>query len=161
MKKLIIISFILLSFAGIGQNLDRVAISSGGISSDTLNATIGEIFVFSISSGGMSLDAGTQSDTSNSGGMTTTGIAVANDASVLVFPNPVNDFLILRIDGIADETIAFSIFDATGRLTLQYNAIPANSVYTLRVSQLPTGNYFLNGITASGKTFSNIQFVKQ
>ena len=37
------------------QNLDRVALSSGGISSDTLNATIGEIFVFSVNKSGISL----------------------------------------------------------------------------------------------------------
>lgn len=161
MTRLTVIFFMLLTVSGFSQNLDRIAISSGGISSDTLNATIGEIFVFSISSGGVSLDAGSQSDTSNSGGMTTTAIVVANEASALVFPNPVNDFLNLRIDGIADEAIAFSIFDAAGRLIQQHNTIPANRVYTLRVSELSAGNYFLSGMTASGKTFSNIQFVKQ
>lgn len=161
MRQLIFLTITIFALCAKAQNLDRIAISSGGISSDTLNATIGEIFVFSISSGGISLDAGTQSDTSNSGGMNTTGIVSAQETAALVFPNPVSDFLNLRIDGINDETIAFSIFDAAGRLIQQHNAIPANRVYTLRVSELSAGNYFLNGSTASGKSFGNIQFVKQ
>ncbi|NLL28714.1 MAG: T9SS type A sorting domain-containing protein [Bacteroidales bacterium] len=161
MKHLYLILFMLLSFAGFSQNFDRIAISSGGISSDTLNATIGEVFVFSISSGGISLDAGSQSDTSNTSGITASEIFAAKESSAFVFPNPVSDFLNLMIDGVADETIAFSIFDAAGRLVLQHNSVPANNLYTLRVQSLSAGNYFLSGITSSGKTFSNIQFVKQ
>lgn len=160
MKHLILISIMLLSFAGFSQNLDRIAISSGGISSDTLNATIGEIFVFSISSGGISLDAGSQSDTTNSGGITTT-IEALRGAVTLVFPNPVSDFVNMKIADANDDPLVFSVFDATGRLVMQQNAAAVNHIYTIGVSQLVAGQYFLSGMASSGKQFGNIQFVKQ
>ena len=52
MKKiLLILLFTHSSFILFCQNLDRIAISSGGMSYDNFNITIGQTFVFNIFSG--------------------------------------------------------------------------------------------------------------
>lgn len=143
------------------QNLDRVAISSGGISSDTLNATIGEIFVFSVNSSGISLDAGSQSDESNTGGIpnsiTQTDIS---RTEILVYPNPVKDNLNLKINGLNSETISFQVYDVSGKLVLQSNKSGINNLYNIKVEQLQQGNYFIKGYTANGLSIGEIKFIK-
>lgn len=160
---LTLIAFCLFSFgtAMQAQNLDRVAISSGGISSDTLNATIGEIFVFSVSESGISLDAGAQSDQNNTGGMTTTITkAETNQTEMLVYPNPVEDFLNLQIIGLSSETVSFQVYDAVGKLVLQHNSIGTNNLHRLQVKQLQQGNYFIQGYTPKGESIGQIKFIK-
>ena len=166
MKKTITLLF-LLCFLGIAnvnsQNLDRIALSSGGISSDTLNATIGEIFVFSINANGVSLDAGMQSDNGNTGCITTSANQTqmtTEKPEVLVYPNPVEDFLNLRINGIGSETISFQIYDADGKLVVQQNTAGTSNLYQLQVSQLSQGNYFIQGYSAKGETIGKIKFIK-
>lgn len=144
-----------------GQNLDRVALSSGGISSDTLNATIGEIFVFSVSNGGISLDAGSQSDNTNTGGLQSSVTQTeTTQSAVLVYPNPVGDLLNLQINGLSSETVSFQVFDISGKLILQYNSVGANHLHQLQVKHLPSGNYFIQGYTAKGETIRKIKFIK-
>ena len=143
------------------QNLDRVAISSGGISSDTINATIGETFVFSLSNTGISLDAGAQSDQNNTGGMTNTVTKTEiNQADMLVYPNPVQDFLNLQISGLSSETVSFQVYDAAGKLVMQYNSVGSNNLHRLQVKQLPQGNYFIQGYTPKGEAIGKIKFIK-
>ena len=159
------IAFCLFCFATAklqAQNLDRVAISSGGISSDTINATIGEIFVFSVSESGMSLDAGAQSDQNNTGGMTTTISQSSSTVSkdMLIYPNPVQDFLNLQISGLSSETVSFQVFDAAGKLVMQYNSVGTNNLHRLQVKQLPQGNYFIKGYTPKGEAIGKIKFIK-
>jgi hypothetical protein len=165
MKKLIIL--IALCLLGFGtsilqaQNFDRIAISSGGISSDTINATIGEVFVFSVSGGGISLNSGSQSDTNNTGGIFTTATKTENTQSqILVYPNPVKEYMNLRIIGLNSETIAFNVYDATGRLVIQENSIGENNLYRIQVKQLTQGNYFIQGYTPKGETIGKINFIK-
>jgi hypothetical protein len=161
--KILIIALFLLGFgvAMQAQTLDRISLSSGGISSDTLNATLGEIFVFSVSSGGISLDAGSQSDNSNTGGIPSSVTQNETVQSVvLVYPNPVGDLLNLQINGLKSETIAFQVFDISGKLVLQYNSVGANHIHQLQVKQLPSGNYFIQGYTANGENIRKIKFIK-
>jgi len=161
--KILLIALSLISYAMTlkAQTLDRVALSSGGISSDTINATIGEIFVFSVSESGISLDAGAQSDQNNTGGMTTTVTKTEiSKAVLLVYPNPVEDFLNLQINGLSSETVSFQVYDATGKLVLQYNSVGANNLHRLQVKQLPQGNYFLLGYTPNGEAIGQIKFIK-
>jgi len=143
------------------QTFDRVAISSGGISSDTINATIGELFVFTAAGGGMSLDAGAQSGTDNTGGLVTTITNAKNpQTEILVYPNPVADYLNLQINGLKSENIAFQVFDVAGKLVLTQNGSGNNSVYRLNVHTLSAGDYFINGYTPQGESFGQIKFIK-
>ena len=144
------------------QTFDRIALSSGGISSDTINATIGEIFVFTVTGGGMSLDAGAQSDQNNTGGGIITSITKTENQTtdILVYPNPVQDYVNLHIQGLNSKTVSFQIFDAGGKLAMQQNSAGSNDLYRLQVGQLPQGNYFIQGFTAQGATFGKIKFIK-
>lgn len=163
-KKLKLSAILLLGLGLTGldaQNLDRVALSSGGIASDTLNATIGEIFVFSVNGSGINLDAGSQSDQSNTGGIVTTAIQIEKaPTEILVYPNPVQDFLNLQIYGINSETVSFQVYDSGGKLIMQQNNLGANNLYQIQVKQLPQGNYFIHGYTPKGKTIGKINFIK-
>jgi len=154
-------------FCGIGisivqaQTFDRVAISSGGISSDTINATIGELFVFTVTGGGMSLDAGSQSGTNNTGGLITTVTKTeSQQTEILVYPNPVADYLNLQINGLHSENISFQVFDVGGKLVLNQNGTGNNSVYRLNVHTLSAGDYFIKGYTSQGESFNQIKFIK-
>jgi len=158
-----LIVFCLLSFRTTiqAQTLDRVALSSGGISSDTINATIGEIFVFSVNASGISLDAGAQSDQNNTGGMTTTVTKTEiNLTELLIYPNPVEDYLNLQINGLSSETVSFQVYDVAGNLVLQLNSVGANNLHRLQVNHLPQGNYFVQGYTPKGETIGQIKFIK-
>jgi hypothetical protein len=165
MKKtrILIIALFLYGFgvAMQAQTLDRISLSSGGISSDTLNATLGEIFVFSVSSGGISLVAGSQSDNSNTGGIPSS--VTQNEtvqSAVLVYPNPVGDLLNLQINGLKSETIAFQVFDINGKVVLQQTISNTDKTYKLKVTNLTAGNYFVNGYSATGEKIRNVKFIK-
>ena len=135
MKKTILILISL--FAGItllqAQNLDRVTLSSGGISHEGISATIGELFVFSINADGISLDAGGQSDEEDTGGVpdlpTANPLQVEQKMQTMVYPNPVEDLLNLQINGLKSETVAFQVFDALGKLVLQQTKSSSEKLY--------------------------------
>jgi hypothetical protein len=160
---LILTTFVLYTNA---QNLDRVTISSGGISADEISATIGEVFVFSVSDGDISFDAGGQSDEENTGGLTDNDTPikspeiVANNKKITVYPNPVQDNLNMQINGLENSAISFQIYDATGKLVKQHNANNSDFMYQIRVNELPQGNYFIKGFTAKGESIGEIKFIK-
>ncbi|MEI6822950.1 MAG: T9SS type A sorting domain-containing protein [Bacteroidota bacterium] len=164
MKKYSLITCFLILFSTAilqAQNLDRVAISSGGISSDTLNATIGEIFVFNVNSSGINISSGSQNGTGNTGGMPTTINETKNSQpEILVYPNPVDDLLNLQINGMSTKTISFQVFNISGKLVLQYNSVGVNNLYQLHLRQLSPGNYFIQGYTTKGETIGKIKFIK-
>ena len=166
MKKTLLILITL--FAAItflqGQNLDRITLSSGGISNEGISATIGELFVFSINADGISLDAGGQSDNEDTGGIpdmpTAKPLLVEQQMRTLVYPNPVEDLLNLQINGLKSETVAFQVFDAAGKIVLQQTKSSAEKSYQLDVSKLTSGNYFIKGYSAVGENIGEIKFIK-
>lgn len=109
----------------------------------------------------MSLDAGSQSNTGNTGGLITTVTKTENQkADMLIYPNPVDDYLNIQIMGLTSEIVAFHVFDILGKLVMQQNSVSKNNLYRLQVSQLTSGNYFIQGYTPKGETFGKIQFIK-
>lgn len=153
-----------LSISGYSQNLDRVTLSSGGVSNDGISATIGELFVFSINGSGISLDAGGQSDVEETGGIpsltTSVSSVIVQNAKVLVYPNPVAEVLNLQINGLNSETVAFQIFDVLGTLVLQQTKTSAYRIFKIEVSQLKSGNYFIKGYSVNGENIGEIKFIK-
>ncbi|MBN2779012.1 MAG: T9SS type A sorting domain-containing protein [Bacteroidales bacterium] len=166
MKKIFLILISL--FLGItflqAQNLDRVTLSSGGISNEGISATIGELFVFSINADGISLDAGGQSDEEDTGGIpdvpTSNPMQIETQMQTLVYPNPVEDLLNLQINGLKSETVSFQVFDALGKLVLQQTKSSAEKIYQLDVSKLTSGNYFIKGYSTVGENIGEIKFIK-
>lgn len=150
------------SFTGLqAQTFDRVALSSGGISSDTINATIGEIFVFSVSNAGISFGAGSQSGNSNTGGISSSDTKMESiQTSVFVYPNPVVAFLNLQITGLQSETITFQVVDVNGKVVLQQTISNSDKTYQVNVSNLSAGNYIVQGYSVSGEKIKNIKFIK-
>ncbi len=170
MKKTIFLLLIFTTFVLYtnAQNLDRVIISSGGISADKISATIGEVFVFSIINGDFSFAAGGQSDEEDTGGLTNRNTPTqkkakiyANNKQITLFPNPVYDFLNIQIKGLENPAISFQIFDATGKLVKQHNANNSDFLYQIGVNEFPPGNYFIKGFTAKGESIGEIRFTKQ
>lgn len=148
----------------IAQNLDRVTLSSGGISNEGISATIGELFVFSINADGISLDAGGQSDEEDTGGVpdlpTANPLQVEQKMQTMVYPNPVEDLLNLQINGLKSETVAFQVFDALGKLVLQQTKSSSEKLYQLKVSELTSGNYYIRGYSVLGENIGEIKFIK-
>lgn len=146
------------------QTLDRVTLSSGGISNEGISATIGELFVFSINADGISLDAGGQSDEEDTGGIpdvpTSNPMQIETQMQTLVYPNPVEDLLNLQINGLKSETVSFQVFDAVGKIVLQETKSSADRVFQIKVSQLTAGNYFIKGYSVAGENIGEIKFIK-
>ncbi|NCC88127.1 MAG: T9SS type A sorting domain-containing protein [Clostridia bacterium] len=146
------------------QNLDRVTLSSGGISNEGISATIGELFVFSINAEGISLDAGGQSDNEDTGGIpdlpTENPMQVGHEMQTLVYPNPVEEMLNLQINGLKSETVSFQVFDAAGKIVLQETKYSAERIFQIKVSQLTAGNYFIKGYSVAGENIGEIKFIK-
>ena len=153
-----------LNTLGYAQNLDRVTLSSGGISNDGISATIGELFVFSINADGISLDAGGQSDNTDTGGIPdvpgSAPTVIQQNTQVFVYPNPVDDMLNLQINGLNSETVAFQVFDVLGKIVLQQTKSSADKIFQIEVSELKTGNYFIKGYSVAGENIGEIKFIK-
>jgi len=160
----LILSLLFLIFFGKAhaQTLDRAVISSGGIVSDTINGTIGEVFVFNLSANGvMSLSSGSQSDTGYTGGLPVALVnSKTNQQSILVYPNPVDAYVHLQINGLKAGTVTFHVFDASGKMVLQHDASAVNKIYNIPVKQLRSGNYYIAGFTTSGESIGKIEFIK-
>jgi hypothetical protein len=146
------------------QNLDRVTLSSGGISNERISATIGELFVFSINAEGISLDAGGQSDNEDTGGIpeipTANPLQVEEQMQALVYPNPVEDLLNLQINGLKSEIVAFQVFDAAGKVVLQETKSSSERIFQIKVSELTSGNYYIKGYSVIGENIGEIKFIK-
>jgi hypothetical protein len=164
MKKILfLLLFILPGYIScFSQTLDRITIAAGGISSDSMSATIGELFVFSMSNGGYSLDAGGQSDNKNTGGLGAgiSPISQKDGDKVLLYPNPVKDIINIQINGSQESAIYLVIFDASGKLALQRTAKYENGLFNIGVQSLVPGIYTMNGYTNSGQRLAPVVFTK-
>lgn len=166
MKKQLLVllfAFFYCTLIAVSQSLDRTAISSGGLSGDILNATIGEVFVFSLNNSGLSLNSGSQSDRNFTGGLTAVIKRNGEDTGsdfLLIYPNPVENFLNLQINGLLNETITFQIFDADAKLLMQQKNVSTDHIFQLKVSQLPHGHYYIRASTSLGGWVEKINFIK-
>jgi len=169
-KYLIIISLIFCVFQINAQNIDRAAISAGGLNDNMINATIGQIFDVSMTSDEISIDFGTFSDTTFVGGKILnpdTAIIVASvkqissfdTESISCFPNPVKD--VLNID-FPNNKENFTIFvsDIFGKQILSFSNVNSDNKVGLNVQNLPSGTYILNFKTKTNTNYSPVKFVK-
>lgn len=162
MKKATMFSFLfMLVFASFSQSLDRVAVSAGGIATDQLNATIGQLFVFSKSANGSSLDAGAQSGTGNTGGVQIGIIEVEpiEINSVEFYPNPVSEIMTINLKNMSNERITISIIDISGKLISQKDYKVENQI-NINVSDLPASTYLLS-FNSTNQCFKSVTFIKK
>jgi hypothetical protein len=77
--------------------------------------------------------------------------------SVLVYPNPANDELLIQSDLFTADNISLSVFDVTGKKqTVNYKS--HNNVIKLNTSLLASGSYSIK-LNVSGKEVSR-KFIK-
>ena len=76
-----------------------------------------------------------------------------NRQYVQVYPNPATDEVFIRVEGVKEEKINLSIFDAQGRLCLseqvQQALSQSSSTHVLAVSSLKDGYYIIHVQTDS------------
>jgi len=67
----------------------------------------------------------------------------------------------LTVDYIGNEEIQVNIIDINGRILQQHSRDKnANPTFTLNISDIPTGIYFIQTITANGLVMTE-KFIKQ
>jgi len=105
------------------QTLDRIAISSGGNSTDEVSYVIGEVFNLSLSDGNYSFDTGTQGGTGNTGGDNnyTTIEQIATLNLISCYPNPASDIIYFNFKGEKIKNISIQIFDISGEVFTDYD----------------------------------------
>ena len=69
----------------------------------------------------------------------------ANNSSFNVYPNPVSDFITLKINAQKELNVAVELLDATGKLILKENAsfTKEKADFKLNISSLSAGTYYL------------------
>jgi hypothetical protein len=96
---------------------------------------------------------GCQSDTSLFYPFLFDGVEESEGPSMIIMPNPANNLLLIRLDGVWTGEWKWQLLDQSGKLLLEsgYNLKPEASV---DVSELPAGMYF---VRISRSDFSRIQ----
>jgi Secretion system C-terminal sorting domain len=87
-------------------------------------------------------------DTSNAGILSITDVGI-NDFSInktTVYPNPVNDILLVKIDNKTSDFVQISIYDVLGKLLMEFpkeNLFKGVNSFDLNVRTLAKGVYYL------------------
>lgn len=85
-----------------------------------------------------------------------------NTEDVSLYPNPASDQLFIST-GKFHNSLIVEVYDVQGR-QLQLGNNPqhvSNSVYTMQVTSLASGVYFLKLITDGGQVLQNIKLIKE
>ena len=153
-KTTISIVWILLCFF-IKTSFGQEVVSSGGDSysnaSSSIDFTIGEVIINTVTDGTSTLTQGFHQSKWNLVGIT----EYLPEYDALVFPNPTED--ILNIKTQAFDNVMYSLYDAQGKLVIQNKLSAAQTL--IQVSHLAAGSYslILNNKTQKLKTFNLIK----
>ncbi len=98
----------------------------------------------------------------NDNNLTASNFETAN--SLKVYPNPVIDFITLKIDNLDDLVLSIELFDINGKLVkiLEKEAPVSNSIFTknYNFTDLKCGIYFLKIIKQKNETPTYIKIIK-
>jgi hypothetical protein len=125
-----------------------------------MNYTIGETFVFSFSSSdGFSLESGTASSESNTGGILLTEISPDKvEFSAIVFPNPVSESIHIYTQNCTKELLIFCLIDLSGRIVMEMES--NEEQVEMECTFLPAGMYKLKVIDSFSKKYIAINLEK-
>ena len=75
-----------------------------------------------------------------------TSISNLNDEqnNFLVYPNPTNDFVTIKLKNIVSDEITISLTDLSGRKIKQWNLINTENAIQLPLNDIVPGCYFIN-----------------
>ena len=144
MKKLIMGGFLLSFVIGImAQNLDRISLSSGGLTNDKMSVNIGELFAFTLSDNKQSFEMGSLGSIKNTGGINLpSSVKTAENVQhqVMCYPNPVKDQLTFSVSNASNHSIDVTIFDISGKIMAQTRT-NSPELTKLDVTGLKPGQY--------------------
>ncbi|MBM3160180.1 MAG: T9SS type A sorting domain-containing protein, partial [Bacteroidetes bacterium] len=83
---------------------------------------------------------------------TSTASVEESEISVNIFPNPVNDLLIIQLNGLNKSDLQVELIDLNGRIIVQQTIGKGSTIGYVDVSTVYTGNYLLK--------FKNQHFTK-
>jgi PKD repeat protein len=78
-----------------------------------------------------------------------------------IYPNPAQEVLNLKVEGVAQASIIISNFSGTVFYNSAATSINANQAQQINISHLPQGYYIAKVVSADGKTKSELKFYKQ
>jgi len=145
------------------QNLDRIAISSGGMSTDVVNYVIGEVFNFTMASGGnITIETGTLGSTVNTGGLHngTKIEEVAELKKVACYPNPAIDAIYFTINDKSQTSLFVNVFDITGKLLIS-ETTQNMDIMKLDLQPVSQGTYIATISNSKNEVLGSFKFVKQ
>ena len=90
-------------------------------------------------------------------GVYTSNIAVTNENSIRVFPNPVKTDLIVNLNGLIAQDATLSIYSIEGKL-MKFLSVSSPSI-TMNLSELSTGFYFCNYF--NGNEIKTLKIIKE
>jgi len=158
MKKTALLLCTLVSTLAIGQtNKPDVIASSGGYGTSTqgsLSWTIGEPVIETVTNGTTILTQGFQQ-----GNLTVTVDNVSlvqNEIDAMVYPNPVNDLLMVKYTN--SEKVTIELYDVSGVLLLKQQNIVDGQIINMQAYS--TGSYFLKLYNEKQKS-KTVKIVKQ
>jgi len=164
MKKILFISlFCLLVFKTFSQNLDRISISSGGMSTDQVNYVIGETFNFTMASGGnVTIETGTLGSTEETGGLQNTVKIeqVTEIKKTACYPNPATDAIYFTINEKSQTSLFVNVYDITGKLLIS-ETTQNMDIMKLNLQSISQGSYFSTISNSKGEILGAFKFIKQ
>ncbi|MFT6245198.1 MAG: hypothetical protein ACJA0U_001805 [Salibacteraceae bacterium] len=122
-------------------------------SSGSIDFTIGEVVINTVSDGSYDMTQGFHQTNWNFVGLEDH----APNYEALVFPNPTTE--VLNIKTSLFENVSYTLFDAQGRVVIQSKL--TGSLTSLQVSQLAPGNYTLLLTDAFDKSLKTFKLIKQ
>lgn len=161
MKKILIfILFFAIIWQIDAQSLDRINFhNAGSILTPKVQAIIGETFVFNLTSSGGSLQAGGESNAADIA-TSNTEIKPVDKYCIIVYPNPVQNELSLKITGITENSVVIAIYGINGNMLITKDVGNLDCITRVDVKDLPAGTYLLNCKTEAGVILNSISFIK-
>ncbi len=71
-----------------------------------------------------------------------------NTTDLIIFPNPANELITLKVDQISNESFTARIIDINGKVVMQKKVDFSSSSTSLNISDLNTGNYVIQLINS-------------
>tara|TARA_B110000977_G_C10974872_1_gene453766 strand:+ start:251 stop:712 length:462 start_codon:yes stop_codon:yes gene_type:complete len=151
MKRLLLFGALTLSLNSLGQDVVSTQGDSYTNASGSIDFTIGEVVINTVTDGTNDLTQGFHQTNWNFLGVED----FAPNYEAIIFPNPTEDVLNIRTS--AFENVTYTLYDAQGKLVMQ-DKLSAEQT-PIQVSQLAPGSYSitLNNETQILKTFKLIK----
>ncbi len=155
-----LIVFLLFFHTATTVNAQQALVSSGGNAqgtTGTVSYTIGQMAFNYYEEASGSVSQGVQQPYEI---FLITGLEKASGISLdcMVYPNPVQDHLQLKIQGLESEKLRWSIYNLSGKL-IKADQV-SGSLSTIQVNDLVSGTYLLSVIDTKNSTIKTFKIIK-